>query len=94
MIRNICSVEVVMNIGSTTGSTFATAAYGVSQGTEQVAKAAQTVVETTTERPVEGTGDLASAMTDMKQGQQATDANAKVLQAADRQLGSLIDTQA
>ena len=42
-----------MNIGSTAGSTFATAAYGVSQGTEQVAKAAQTVVETTTERPVE-----------------------------------------
>ncbi|GAA6146115.1 flagellar basal body rod C-terminal domain-containing protein [Thalassolituus maritimus] len=83
-----------MNIGSTAGSTFANAAYGVNQGTEQVAKAAQTVVETTTERPVEGTADLASAMTDMKQGQQATDANAKVLQAADRQLGSLIDTQA
>ena len=33
-------------------------------------------------------------MTDMKQGQQATDANAKVMQAADRQLRSLIDTQA
>jgi len=83
-----------MNIGSTAGSTLASASYGVSQATEQVSKAAQTVVETTTERPVEGTGDLASAMTDMKQGQQATDANVKVMQAADRQLGSLIDIQA
>lgn len=83
-----------MNIGSTAGSTFSNAAYGLSQATEQVTKAAQTVVDTTTERSVEGTDDLASAMTDMKQGQQATDANAKVMQAADRQLGALVDTQA
>lgn len=83
-----------MNIGSTAGSTLANATYGVSQANDQVTRAAQTVVETTTARPVEGTEDLASAMTDMKQGQQAVDANAKVVQAADRQLGSLIDTQA
>ncbi|MEK9765203.1 MAG: hypothetical protein VW274_01870 [Thalassolituus sp.] len=83
-----------MNIGSTAGSTLTNASYGVSQANEQVTKAAQTVGETTTARPVEGTGDLASAMTDMKQGQQAVDANAKVMQAADRQLGSLIDIHA
>ena len=33
-------------------------------------------------------------MTDMKQGQQAVDANAKVIQAEDKQLGSLIDIEA
>lgn len=83
-----------MNIGSTAGSAFTTATYGVSQGNEQVQRAAQDVVDATTARPVEGTADLASSMTDMKQGQQAVDANAKVIQAADKQLGSLIDIEA
>jgi flagellar basal body rod protein FlgG len=83
-----------MNIGSTTGSAFTTASYGVSQGSDQVQRAAQSVADATTQRPVEGTGKLAAAMTDMKQGQQAVDANAKVMQASDQQLGTLIDTLA
>lgn len=83
-----------MNIGSTAGSAFTTASYGVSQGTEQVQRAAQDVAGASTERPVEGVASLASSMTDMKQGQQAVDANAKVIQAEDKQLGSLIDIEA
>lgn len=83
-----------MNIGSTAGSAFTTASYGVSQGADQVQRAAQDVAGASTARPVEGTANLASSMTDMKQGQQAVDANAKVIQAEDKKLGSLIDIEA
>jgi exonuclease VII small subunit len=51
-------------------------------------------VGATTSRPVEGVGNLSSAMTDLKQGEQAVAAGSKVLEAADKQLGTLIDTQA
>ena len=52
-----------MNIGSTAGSAFTTAAAAVSQGTEQVNRAARDVVDATTERPVEGVGKTEKALT-------------------------------
>jgi hypothetical protein len=83
-----------MNIGSTTGSAFTTASAGISQGTEQVKRAAQDVVDATTERPVEGPDKLADAATDLKQAERSVEANAKVLKAADQTVGSIIDVQA
>lgn len=83
-----------MNIGSTAGSAFTTAASGINQGTDQVKRAAQEVVGASTSRPVEGTGKLSEAVTDLKQGERSVEANAKVLQAADRTLGSIIDVEA
>ncbi|MCA6065082.1 hypothetical protein [Thalassolituus marinus] len=83
-----------MNIGSTTGSAYTTAAQTLNQGTSQVERAAQEVVDATTARPVEGTGKVASAMVDLKEAEVTTEAGAKVLQAADKSLGSLIDIEA
>lgn len=83
-----------MNIGSTMGSALTTAATGINQGSEQVSRAAERVVEATTSRPVQGTGDIAEAMTDLKQGERSVEMNAKVMQAADKTLGSIIDIQA
>ena len=83
-----------MNIGSTAGSAFTTASAGISQGTEQVRRAAQDVVGATTERPVEGADKLAESATDLKQAERSVEANAKVLEAADKTLGSIIDIQA
>lgn len=83
-----------MNIGSTTGSAFMASGSAVVQATDQVYRAAQDVVDATTARPVEGAGDISSAMTDLKQGQQAVDANVKVLQAQNEALGSLLNTKA
>ncbi|MAK92151.1 MAG: hypothetical protein CMI08_02655 [Oceanospirillaceae bacterium] len=83
-----------MNIGSTTGSAFTTAATAVTQGVDQVNRAAQDVVDATTARPVEGVGKTEKALTELKQGEVAVSAGAKVIEAADRQIGSLIDTSA
>ena len=83
-----------MNIGSTAGSAFTTAAAAVSQGTEQVNRAARDVVDATTECPVEGVGKTEKALTELKQGEVAVSAGAKAIEAADKQIGSLIDTSA
>lgn len=83
-----------MNIGSTTGSAFTSATYAIDQGTTQVRRAAQDVVDATTDRPVEGTGELAKPMTDLKQGELLVQAGGKVMDAADKQLGTLINTTA
>lgn len=83
-----------MNIGSTVGSAFTTAASGINQGTEQVKRAAQDVADATTTRPVEGADKLAKSTIDLKQGERSVEANAKTLQAADKTLGSIIDIEA
>lgn len=83
-----------MNIGSTAGSAFTSAAYAIDQGSSQVRRAAQDVVSASTTRPVESPGKLAESMTDLKEGEQMVQAGSKVMQAADRQLGSLIDVTA
>lgn len=83
-----------MNIGSTTGSAFTSASYAIDQGMTQVRRAAQDVADATTERPVEGVGEASSAMVELREGENNVSAGAKVLQASDKTLGTLIDTQA
>jgi len=83
-----------MNIGTTTGSALTTAASTVSQGMDQVKRTAQDVVDATTERPVEGAGKTAKAAIDLKQAEVAVEAGSKVMSAADKQIGTLIDISA
>lgn len=83
-----------MNLGSTTGSSFSIASAGIQQSTEQVKQAAQQVVEATTARPAQGTVEPTDALLKMKEGEQGVAANAKVLEASDKQIGSLLDVQA
>lgn len=83
-----------MNIGSTTGSVMTTSSQSLVQSTEQVQKAVQNVVDATSERPVGETEKLTEAMVDVKQGQQEVDANAKLVKAADDNLGTLLDIKA
>lgn len=83
-----------MNLGSTSGSSFSIATAGVQQSTEQVKQAAQQVVEATTARPAQGTVEVTDALLKLKEGEQGVAANAKVLEAADKQIGSLLDIEA
>ncbi|MEN9465725.1 MAG: hypothetical protein RL217_1906 [Pseudomonadota bacterium] len=83
-----------MNIGSTMGSAFTSGSYAISQGNNQVQRAAQDVVDATTSRPVEGVGDLSKPMTDLKQAEHLVKAGSKVIQAADAQTGTLLDIMA
>lgn len=83
-----------MNLGSTTGSSFSIASAGIQQSTEQVKQAAQQVVEATTARPAQGTVEPTDALLKVKEGEQGVAANAKVLEASDKQIGSLLDVQA
>ena len=83
-----------MNIGSTLGSSFSIATAGVQQSTEQVREASQQVVEATTARPVQGTIEATDALVNLKKGEQGVATNAKVLEAADKQIGTLLDIEA
>ncbi|WP_430460086.1 hypothetical protein ACQUQU_12805 [Thalassolituus sp. LLYu03] len=83
-----------MNIGSTTGSAFTAGSYAIDQGVSRVNRAAQDVVDATTSRPVEGVGETSSALVEMREGENSVKAGAKVVEAQDKALGSLIDIQA
>lgn len=83
-----------MNIGSTSGSTFSIASAGIQQSSEQVKQASQQVVEATTARPAQGTVEVTDALIKLKEGEQGVQLNAKVLEAADNQLGTLVDIKA
>jgi len=83
-----------MNIGSNPGSSFSTATAGIQQSTLQVKQAAQQVVEATTLRPAQGTLEVTDALIKLKEGEQGVKLNAKVLEAADKQIGSLLDIEA
>jgi hypothetical protein len=83
-----------MNLGSTSGSSFSIATAGVQQSSEQVKQAAQQVVEATTARPTQGTVEVTDALLKLKEGEQGVQVNAKVLEAADKQIGSLLDIEA
>ena len=83
-----------MNLGSTSGSSFSIASAGIQQSTEQVKQAAQQVVEATTARPAQGTVEATDALLKLKEGEQGIAANAKVLEASEKQIGSLLDIQA
>jgi hypothetical protein len=86
--------EAVMNIGSTSGSSFSIATAGIQQSTEQVKQASQQVVEATTTRPAQGTVEVTDALVKLKEGEQGVKANAKVLEAADATIGTLLDIKA
>jgi hypothetical protein len=83
-----------MNIGSTSGSSFSIATAGIQQNSEQVKQAAQQVVESTTARPAQGTIEVTDALLKLKEGEQGVKLNAKVLDAADKQIGTLLDIEA
>jgi hypothetical protein len=83
-----------MNLGSTSGSSFSIATAGVQQSSEQMKQAAQQVVEATTTRPAQGTVEVTDALLKLKEGEQGMAANVKVLEAADKQLGSILDIDA
>ncbi len=83
-----------MNLGSTSGSSFSIATAGIQQSTDQVKQAAQQVVEATTARPAQGTVEVTDALIKLKEGEQGVAANAKVVEAADKQIGSLLDIEA
>lgn len=83
-----------MNIGSTMGSAFTAGATAVAQGVQQTTRAAQEVVDATTTRPVESTAKLAEPMINMQQAEHLVAAGGKIVQAADEQLGTLIDIKA
>jgi hypothetical protein len=87
-------IEVLMNIGSTSGSSFSIATAGIQQSSEQVKQSAQQVVEATTARPAQGTVEATEALVKLKEGEQGIAMNAKVLEAADKQVGTLLDIQA
>lgn len=84
-----------MNVGSTMGSAYTVASNTITQGTAQAQQAAQEIATTAfTERPVEGAGELSKPMTDLKQAEHLVAAGGKVMQAADEQMGTLIDIKA
>lgn len=83
-----------MNIGSTAGSAFTSAATGISQGIEQVRQAAQQVNDATTTRPVQDAPEVSEGLVNLREGERQVEASSKVLEAADQQLGTLIDIQA
>jgi hypothetical protein len=83
-----------MNIGSTSGSSFSIVTAGIQKSTEQVREASQQVVEATTARPAQGSIEVTDALVKLKEGEQGVAANAKVLEAADKQIGTLLDIKA
>lgn len=83
-----------MDIGSTMGSSFTAGAQAIHQGVAQSTRAAQEVVDATTSRPVEQTAKVAEPMVQMQQAEHLVAVGGKVVQAADEQLGTLINIKA
>ncbi|MFY9178720.1 MAG: hypothetical protein WAO12_02945 [Venatoribacter sp.] len=83
-----------MDIGSTSGSSFTLAQSTISQGASQVREAAQQTVEAITDRPVEGTTSLEQTSVNLKKGELLVSVGGKLLDAAEQQAGSLINTVA
>ncbi|NVK36507.1 MAG: hypothetical protein HWE18_01160 [Gammaproteobacteria bacterium] len=79
-----------MQVGGLGGALSAGLA-GIQKGEQQVTQAAQEVVSATTERPVTQTQDVAKALVEEKEGQRQVEASAKVVEAADQTIGSLVD---
>lgn len=84
----------MVNMGTSLSSTFSNAASSISDSVKEVRQASQQVVESTTARPVEGTSKISDSLITMKENTNLVAANGKVIEAADNQLGTLIDTNA
>ena len=80
-----------MQIGNLGSGVLNAGLAGIQRGQQQVAQAAQDVVSATTDRPVEQTTDLAKPLLEQEEGRRQVEASAKVVQAADRMIGSIID---
>ncbi|MFY0641032.1 MAG: hypothetical protein JXR16_08300 [Bermanella sp.] len=79
-----------MQVGGLGGALSAGLA-GIQKGEQQVTQAAQQVASASTERPVSPNQDVAKALLEEKEGQRQVEASAKVVQAADQTIGSLVD---
>lgn len=84
----------MVNMGTSLGSSFSNAASSISESVKEVRQASQQVVESTTARPVEGTNKISDSLITMKENTNLVAANGKVIEAADNQLGTLIDINA
>lgn len=83
-----------MDIGSTVGSSFTAGTQVIHQGTAQATRAAQEVASAITARPVEQAASLQEPMVQLKQSEHLVAVGGKLVQAADQQLGTLIDIEA
>ncbi len=73
------------------GSAMSAGLAGIQKGQQQVAEAAQQVASANTERPVGQSSDIAQALLKEKEGQRQVEASAKVVEASNETLGSLVD---
>ena len=82
-----------MQVGNAGGSALAAGLAGTQRGEQKVIQAAQEVVSATTDRPVSETASLAKPLAEQEEGRRQVEASAKVVQAADKTIGSLIDIE-
>ncbi len=75
------------------GGAFSAGLAGIQKGEQQVTQAAQEVTSASTQRPVQATQDLAKSVTEEKEGQRQVEASAKVVETANKTLGSLVDIE-
>lgn len=84
----------MVNMGTSLGSTFSNAASSISESVKEVRQASQQVVSSSIERPVEGSHEISKSLITMKENTNLVAANGKVIEAADQQLGTIIDINA
>lgn len=80
-----------MQVGNVGGNALAAGLAGMQRGEQKVTQAAQEVVSATTDRPVSQTASLAKPLTEQEEGRRQVEASAKVVEAADKTIGSLVD---
>lgn len=80
-----------MQVGNAGANALAAGLAGIQRGEQKATQAAQEVVSATTDRPVSQTASLAKPLAEQEEGQRQVEASAKVVQAADKTIGSLID---
>ncbi len=73
------------------GGAFSAGLAGIQKGQEQINQGAQEVASANTQRPVQASQDIAKSLTEEKQGQRQVEASAKVVDAANQTVGSLVD---
>ncbi len=73
------------------GGAFSAGLAGIQKGQEQINQGAQEVASANTQRPVQASQDIAKSLMEEKQGQRQVEASAKVVEAANQTIGSLVD---
>ena len=82
------------NIGTTLGSVYSIGAFAIGQGVEHSTRAALEVADSTTARPVEKAAPVERSLLHLKEAEYQVAAGAKIVQAADQQIGTLINIKA